>query len=86
MCDQAIDECLVWVTWEELETAYKLPYSQLHVLERMVPNGEFSKPYRLGNGSKCRVAGRLCDYKAWAASRPHVSFEPQGEDDDADPE
>jgi predicted DNA-binding transcriptional regulator AlpA len=85
MCDRKIDECLVWVSWEDLETVYKLPYARQHVLERMVPKGQFPQPFRLGSGEKCRIAWRLCDYKEWAATRPLVPFVIPEDDDDTAP-
>ena len=72
MCDRKIDECLVWLEWEDLVNDYNLPYSRQHVLERMVPAGEFPQPSRLGSGPKCRIAWRLCQYREWAESRPLV--------------
>jgi predicted DNA-binding transcriptional regulator AlpA len=81
MYDRKIDDDLVWVYWEDMENVYKLPYSRQHVLERMVPAGDFPQPYRLGKGKRCRIAWRLSDYKAWVASRPLVPFPASAEDE-----
>jgi predicted DNA-binding transcriptional regulator AlpA len=68
-----------------LKNVYHVPYSRQHVLERMVPAGQFPQPFRLGEGRKCRIAWRLSDYKNWVASRPlaPIADLTDGDDDTA---
>jgi len=84
MLDRLIDETLVWVTWEELETDYHLPYTRQHVM-RMVEAGEFPRPFRLGTGERCRIAWRLLDIREWFATRPPARFFVFDEEDSTPP-
>jgi hypothetical protein len=81
-CDPKTNDCITWVSWEDLETVYHLPYSRQHVLERMVPAGHFPKFLRLGEGPKSRIVLRLCQYKRWALERPEIEYPPPVEDAD----
>lgn len=85
-CDPKNKDCFTWVSWEELESDYKLPWTRQHVLERMVPEGQFPVFQRLGKGPKSRIALLLCKYKTWVLSRPDVEYVPSPDDfDDAAP-
>jgi hypothetical protein len=71
-CNPKTSDCITWVIWEVLKNVHKLPYSRQHVMERMVPAGKFPRFTKLGEGSKARIALRLCEYKRWAFSLPDL--------------
>ena len=76
MCDRKIDECLVWVSWEDFETVYKLPYSRQHVLERMGPSAAdffrlFMVPgmFHCGGGIGVNTVDWFSSLVQWPASQ-----------------
>lgn len=64
-----IDDHTVFVTWHELKHAYNIPWTRQHVM-RLVRQGRFPKPVRLGNGMYGRIAWRKRDLEEWINTRP----------------
>jgi len=74
-----------FLTWEDLKEKYNLPYTRQNVLGkgRMVSQGLFPAPIRLGNGLKSRLAWRRSRIEAWIENLP--VYVPPMEDDDTAP-
>ena len=74
-----------FLTWEEIKRNYNLPWSREHVLgkDRLVAQGRFPNPFRLGKGKGSRIAWRRSHIEAWIASL--AVYEPPREEDDDTP-